>query len=159
MLAWHYSTHLIPRGLVRGYVVRWPGTRYDYKVDKALHRQHRYSWVDVMAAGLTKAEGMELASRMSTLPFVWSQAGGRDYFAELVLPVDFLTEALQRVEEILSPVRDRAELYMMDQTDALGFSIGYKLFDQEAKKWSFNASEVESKFSQMILKIKTESQA
>ena len=158
VLAWHLATHVIPRGLVRGYVVRWPGTRYDFKVEKALHRQHRYSWVDVIATGISSKESMSLASRMSSLPFVWSQAGGRDYFAELVLPVDFLTEALQRVQEILSPVRDRAELYMMDQTDALGFSIGYKLYDQAEKKWSFNASEVESKFSQMILKIKTESQ-
>jgi DNA-binding Lrp family transcriptional regulator len=158
VLAWHLATHIVPRGLVRGYVVRWPGTRYDYKVDKALQRQHRYSWVDVMATGLTKPESMQLASRMSALPFVWSQAGGRDYFAELVLPVDFLTEALQRVQEILLPVRDRAELYMMDQTDALGFSIGYKLFDQDTKKWSFNSKEMEGRFGEMILKIKTESQ-
>ncbi len=153
-LAWHYGTHILGSKLVKGYTLRWPGTKYDYKVDRVLHRQHRYFWTDVIVSDPSKVERMGLMSEVNKLPFLWAEAGGKDYFAQLAFPVDFFTEAMQRLERVLGPVRDRAKVYLPDQTDALAFSLSYKLYDRESKRWTFDASTLQSKFDELVLKIR-----
>ncbi|MDV3243953.1 MAG: hypothetical protein LYZ66_02110 [Nitrososphaerales archaeon] len=153
-LAWHYTAHVVPSQLTKGYTLRWPGTRYDYKIDRALHRKHRYFMIDVMVTGLIEEERMSMMAKVDRLPFLWAEAGGRNYFAQLFIPVDFVTEALQYLEEVLSDVRDRAELYLPDQTHALAFTIGYKLYDDKAKSWTLDPLSITRRFDQLILRIK-----
>lgn len=152
-LAWHYNKH-VKSGLIKGYTLRWPGTKYNFKVERALHRQHRYFWIDLLVRNLSEVERMELVSKVNRLPFVWAEAGGRDYFAQFAFPVDFLTEAMQHLESILGPVRDRAELHMPDQTSALAFTISYKRYNQKSQRWTFDAPALQSRFAELILKIK-----
>ena len=154
VLAWHYTTHVLGRGMIKNYTIRWPGTKYDFKADKALHRQHRYFWVDLLARDLSSVERMGVMAGAGSLPFMWAEAAGRDYFAQFAFPVDFYTEAMQRLSEILKPVRDRAALYSFDQTNALAFVISHGLFDREAKKWTFNQPSLESRFDELLLKIR-----
>ncbi len=153
-LVWHYNTHVLGLGLIKGFTVRWPGTKYDYKIDKVLHRQHRYFWIDLIVRGLSEVERMDLTSKINRLPFVWAEAGGKDYFVQLAFPVDFFTEAMQYIETILGRTRNRAELYIPDQTTALAFTISYKLYDQNAHKWVFDAAALENNFAELILEIK-----
>ena len=40
-LAWHHTAHVCSQKLLSGYTVNWMGTRYDYNLEKALHRKHR----------------------------------------------------------------------------------------------------------------------
>ena len=40
-LAWHLTTHDLARAMLPKYHVNWMGTRYDYTLDKALHRKLR----------------------------------------------------------------------------------------------------------------------
>ena len=154
VLAWHYKTHILGRGLVKYYTVRWPGTKYDSKIDKALHRQHRYFWVDVLVRNPAKVERMDVAAKANSIPFLWAEASGEDYYAQFAFPVDFFTEAMQHLEEILKPASDRAELYMMDQTNALAFTISYRLYDRDSKRWTFNQPSLESRFDELMLKIR-----
>ena len=153
-LAWHYRTHVLGRGLIKNYTIRWPGTKYDFKADRALHRQHRYFWVDILAKDLNDVERMEVMAGVGSLPFLWAEASGKDYFAQLAFPVDFYTEAMQRLQEILKPVRERAALYFPDQTNALSFVISHGLFDREANKWTFNQASLEGRFDELMLKIR-----
>jgi hypothetical protein len=153
-LAWHYKTHVIGRELVKCYTIRWPGTKYDSKIDRALHRQHRYFWVNVVVRDLNKVERMELAAKANSLPFLWAEALGKDYFAQFAFPVDFFTEAMQYLEEILAPVSDRAELYMVDQTNALAFTMSYRLYDQQSRRWTFDQPSLEARFDELMLKIR-----
>jgi hypothetical protein len=153
-LVWHLSTHVIPSRLVKGYTVRWPGTRYDSEIDRALHRQHRYFGVDVLVKDLNEKERMGLMAQLNRLPFLWSEAGGRNYFAQLAIPVDFHTEAFQYLQTAISEVRDRTELYLPDQTRALAFTIGYKLYDQEQRRWTFDSQRVARGFDELIVKLK-----
>ena len=153
-LIWHYRTHIIKSGLISGYTVRWPGTKYESRIERALHRQHAYFWVDLIVRDLNEVERMALMSNISRLPFLWAEAGGKDYFAQLAFPVDYFTEAMQYLAKSINPVRERANLYLMDQTDALAFTISYKLYDEQRRTWTLEVSSLLEKFEGLILRIK-----
>ena len=42
-LAYHYEAHVLRRDLLKGYMVNWLGTRYDYEAEKPVHRKHRFT--------------------------------------------------------------------------------------------------------------------
>ncbi|MDA4127308.1 MAG: transposase [Thaumarchaeota archaeon] len=153
-LTWHYRKHLIGNGLIKGYMVNWTGTRYDPKLERALHRRHRYMWLELMVSGVTETERMELMAKVNQLPFVWFEAGGQNYFAQIAFPMETMTEALSFVKDITSSVRQKASWHFMDQANALRFSIAPNLYDQETKKWKFDQMELLSKFDGLALEIK-----
>ncbi|HYC26493.1 MAG TPA: hypothetical protein VEB67_00545 [Nitrososphaerales archaeon] len=153
-LAWHHAAHVVARGMLRGYSVNWMGTRYDYSVEKALHRKHRYFAADMFVRNVTEKEVMVLRQKMDRLPFIWGEASGKNYFAEVALPVDYVVEGLQYVGETASTMKDRMSLYIIDQTDALSFTIPYSLYDQTNKKWVFNRADLLNRFDQLIMQIK-----
>jgi hypothetical protein len=153
-LAWHYNTHVKQRGLIRGYTLNWMGTRYDFKLDKALHRKHRYFAIDLLAEGLSEVERMELMAKANSLPFLWAEAGGENYWAQFTFPLDNMVEAYQYLTNAIRPVKDKVRLLVMDQTNALSFTISYKLFDERKRAWIFNEEELLSKFGELLLKIR-----
>lgn len=155
-LAWHYTTHVMQRRLLSGYRVNWMGTRYDYAIEKALHRQHRYFAVDLVVRGVTEHETMSLRQAVDRLPFLWSEAVGENYFCEFAFPVDFVVEGLQYLTEAISGVKERTEIYTIDQSDAASFTISYNRFNQARKKWEFNLADLISRFEVLIVEIKKE---
>lgn len=153
-LAWHHTTHVLARGLIPGYTVNWMGTRYDYNLEKALHRKHRYFAVDLLVKDLTELESMTLRQSISKIPFLWGEAGGRNYYAGFAIPVDNVVEGLQYIGNVTGSLRDRMRLYPIDQTEAARFTIPYKLYDVQTRKWAFNKAELTEKFENLILQIK-----
>jgi len=153
-LDWHYRTHVIGNNLLKGYLVNWAGTRYDPRIEKALHRRHKYMWVELLVSDITESERMELMASINRLPFVWLEAGGQNYFAQIAFPMETMTEGLQFIKEAISPVRGKSSWYFMDQANALRFSLVPSLFDPEAKKWKFNQVELLEKFDRLVLEIK-----
>ena len=130
------------------------GTRYDYKLEKALHRRHRYLAIDLFVREVSEIERMEIMSRMNQLPFLWGEAAGKHYYAEFAFPVDSIMEALQYIENSLAKFRNRVEYHVMDITNALAFTISYQLYDDDRKTWTFDSTGLLSRFDSMIMKIK-----
>ncbi len=155
-LAWHYTTHVMARHLFSGYSVNWMGTRYDYGIEKALHRQHKYFAVCLMIRGVTEYQTMSLRQAFDRLPFLWFEAVGANYYCEFAFPVDFVVEGLQYLTEAISSVKERAEIYAADQSDAATFTISYSRFDQARKRWEFNLEDLISRFETLIVEIKKE---
>jgi DNA-binding Lrp family transcriptional regulator len=153
-LAWHYNTHVKQRRLIRGYTLNWMGTRYDFRLEKALHRKHRYFRVDLLAENLSETERMELMSKTNALPFLWAEMGGQSYWAQFAFPIDNIVEAYQYMTDTVEPIKDKARLIVMDQTNALSFTISYKLFDEQRKMWTFDQGQILAKFGDLILKIR-----
>ena len=153
-LSWHYRVHVVGNNLIRGYLVNWAGTRYDPKLEKALHRRHRYMWVELLARGVTENERMELMAKVNQLPFVWLEAGGQNYFAQIAFPSEAITEALGFIKEVVSPIKQKATWHFMDQANALRFSIAPSLYTQEERKWNFNQAELLNRFDKLVLEIK-----
>lgn len=155
-LAWHYTTHVMARRLLSGYSVNWMGTGYDYGIEKVLHRQHKYFAVLLMIRGVTEYETMSLRQAFDRLPFLWSEAVGANYSCEFSFPVDFVVEGLQYLTEAILGVKERAEMYNIDQSNAVSFTISYGRFNQAQKKWEFNLADLISRFETLIVEIKRE---
>lgn len=156
-LAWHYNAHVKGRNLIRGYNINWMGTRYDYVLEKALHRKHRYLGLDLVARGVTEYETMALREQLGRIPFVVSESVGTNYFARLMLPVDFVVEGFQFLGKLTDIVKGKISLYPMDQTDAIAFTVSYQLYDQARKCWTLNEVELAKRFEQLIMEIKERS--
>ena len=155
-LAWHYTTHVMARRLLNSYRVNWMGTRYDYAIEKVLHRQHRYFAVDLLVKGVTDYEAMSLRQAIANLPFLWSETVGANYFCEFAFPVDFVVEGLQFLTQTISPVKEKTEIYTIDQSDAATFTIPYARFSQVRKRWEFNLADLTNRFETLIVEIKRE---
>src|SRR5712692_4820084 len=154
-LAWHNRKHLVGAGLLKGYLINWPGGRFDPQLGKAQHRRHKYMWVELLVRGVTETARMELMAKVNRLPFVWLEAGGgQNYFAQIAFPLETMTEALGFIKEAVSPVRGKAVWHFMDQTDALRFTIVPKLYDSATKKWKFDRAELLNRFEKLALEIK-----
>lgn len=154
-LAWHHTTHVLARGLLPKYTVNWMGTRYDYTLDKALHRKHRYFAVDLFVRDVNEFELMTLRHSIDRLPYLWGEAGGRNYFAEFAIPVDNVVEGLQYLGNVTRSLKDKMRIYPMDQTEALRYTISHMLYDSSSKSWTFNGKELGMKFDQLMIQIKT----
>jgi hypothetical protein len=153
-LAWHYSTHVWQRKLQGGYTVNWMGTRYDYTIEKALHRKHRYLGVGMTVKDVTPLEMMTLREAANRLPFIWAEAAGKDFYAEFTFPIDFAVEAFQYLGRATMEVKDRASIYIIDQTEAARFTISYQLYDDESKMWKFDQTRLIEQYKNLLMKIK-----
>jgi methyl-accepting chemotaxis protein len=110
--------------------------------------------MNLFVKDVTNVEKLTIMQSVNQLPFLWAEASGTSYFAELCFPVENVTEALEYIEQTIAPVREKAEFFMMDLTNALTFTIDYKLFNQESKQWTFNLNEVTERFQNLIVKIR-----
>ena len=111
-------------------------------------------WVELLVSDVTESERMELMANINRLPFVWLEAGGQNYFAQIAFPMETMTEALGFIKEAIAPVRGRSSWYFMDQANALRFSLVPSLYDQEARRWKFDYEELLEKFDRLVLEIK-----
>ena len=153
-LAWHYNNHVVPRGLVKTYRLNWMGTAYDYNADRARQRSHRYFLVELIVKHVQSAELMALRAKVNGLPFVWAEAVGESYDAQIAFPIDFMNEGLQFLATLLEPFRDRAEYFVIDQTNALSFTLSHQLYDAASGHWTFNEAELLSTFDELLLRIR-----
>jgi len=154
MLAWHYTAHVKANHLLQGFSVNWMGTKYDYKIEKGLQRQHRYFALELIVRNVNEFELITLRQQLNTIPFLWSEVVGTNYNADFFIPLDFVVEGIQWLSEVMAPFKGRADLFTMDQTQSLAFTIPYTLFDQTQKKWVFKVEELTQRFDNLILQIK-----
>lgn len=155
ILVWHYRTHVMGRGMLKGYAMYWTGTKYDTKIERALNRRHRYLKILLIAKNLNDVDRMELMSAVNGLPFLWSESvGAACYACELFFPVEMLTEALQYLTKATARFKEKTGIMFMDQTQALAFTITYQLFDQGERRWTFNEAELLGRFGSLFAKIK-----
>jgi hypothetical protein len=156
-LAWHYNTHVVGRHLLRGYSIRWTGTKYDFKFDRALHRKHSYLWEVIVVRNVDELNLAYLRQKLNQLPFLWAEAGGKNYYAELAFSVDYLTESLIYVTEAVSRIKDHVKMLAMDQTNAISFSVPPQLFNEKNRQWVFNEEELMHRFENLVQQIRGES--
>jgi len=152
-LTWHFRNHIMGHGLFKGYKVNWMGTRYDFKLEKAMHKKHKYAFVELLVKNVTPAERAMLMGRINSMPFLWAEAVGSNYYAQMPFPTEMIAEGLTFLEETMAPVLDRATWCITDSTHALWFTIEPSQYDQEEKKWRFELPQLVERFDNLLVQI------
>lgn len=152
-LSWHWVKHVQEKQMIKGYTLRWTGTKYDPKTERLEHRPHRYIFIAVLVREVDEAERVRLTAEMNKVPFIWSEAAGSDYYAEFAFPVEMINDAFVFLKNAISTYGMRAEYHVIDQMNTLSYVISYGLFDGSERMWTFNTEEILARFRSLIMKI------
>jgi hypothetical protein len=154
-LEFHYVDHVEARGLIKTYRITWPGSRYDFKLDKVFSKKHRYTEVTILFEGGTKIENAELISLLNKTPYLWIEAVEPNYYAELFIPSNSYVEFLEYIGDFSGRAGEKMKVFVMDQARALSFTISYKLFDNETRTWRLDSEDNIHRFQNLVARIKT----
>jgi DNA-binding Lrp family transcriptional regulator len=153
-VAYHYEAHVLRRRLIKGYIVNWIGTRYDYEAEKPVHRKHRFTPIEIFADGLDQAERVELMRTVGQLPYAWLEGSGqRSYYAKIVFPNEEITEALDFLGRVVKLSKGKVRCFTMDQAHALWFTLPKQYYDEKNQHWAFNQSDLRQRFSLLVQKM------
>ena len=151
---YHYRKHVVGRGLIRNYRMNWLGTRYDFMLEKAMHRKHRQLLLNLLVTDITDSERMEVRAGMNQFPCLWAEAAGKGfYYAEVAFPSEAAAEGYEALERTLHRVRRKYALYIVDHTNAIGFTLNPQLYDPAESAWRFRSEELLPKFEELVLKV------
>jgi DNA-binding Lrp family transcriptional regulator len=140
-LEFHHREHVKAKGLVKGYRLIWQGTRYDFAQNRPVSRND-YVEITILLEDGTGAEVTELMMLLNSTPFLWSEAYGAAYCAEIFVPTYEYVSLLAYLDKFVSKVGERLRVFTMDQNQAVRFVICHGLFDGESRKWGLDSRSV-----------------
>jgi DNA-binding Lrp family transcriptional regulator len=153
-LVWHYTHHVLTRKLIDGYSIGWHGAKYDFDAEKKKLRPHGYLPMALTVKGINDQERMTLMGTLNRLPFLWSEATGRDYYAQFSFPVENTNEALEYMNQVVRPFGARATCHLLNQKEMLSFTIGHNLYDDANGRWTFEPQGVLARFDALLIKLR-----
>ncbi|HEV2389086.1 MAG TPA: hypothetical protein VGS04_00015, partial [Nitrososphaerales archaeon] len=134
-LEFHYRDHVKTRGLIKGYRLVWQGTKYDREQEMAVSRKELYVELTILLKDATREEVAELMLLLNSTPFLWSEAYGAAYCAEVFLPNQEFVGFMEYIDGFANRAGEKLRIFTMDQTQALRFVVQYDLFDGVSRKW------------------------
>jgi hypothetical protein len=149
-LQYHYSSHLIKKGLVRHYVIGWQGAQLGRHMAESPRRMRRYVLVGFVARRLSGSERVILMDFMSKTPFTWAEAGGNDYLARCAFPIEMATEALEYMRDAIGLLRGKAQYYLVDQRSSEIFPMNERLWDVGKSQWRFDKESILEDFKRRL---------
>jgi len=140
-LEFHRREHVEARGMIKGYRLIWQGTHYDFAQQRPVSRND-YIELTILLENGTRDEVTELMMLLNSTPFLWSEACGAAYCAEVFVPTYEFVGLLAYLDKFASKVGERLRMFTMDQNQAVRFVISYALFDGESRKWQLDSRSV-----------------
>lgn len=154
MLQGHNSKHVLRRGLVRSYGIRWMGSRRHDPRRGGMVVGPRQGYVPlfVLVRDATRAEKLEVSAMLNRVPFLWHEAFGTDYWASMYVPVGHYTESLNYLRGFIQEAPERARLYTADPAGSLSLPFPSQLFDREEKEWQLDPAVVLTEMENLVLR-------
>jgi len=134
-LEFHYREHVKARGLIKGYRLVWQGTRADLDQERSISRKDVYVELTILLEDVTPDELAEVMLLLSRTPFLWSEAYGSSYCAEVFIPHYLFMGFMEYIDPFANRAGRKLRIFVMDQSRAMRFVISYFLFDGESKTW------------------------
>ena len=148
----HANARVMARRFIKGYRLNRMGARLDE--EKGAPKRYRgYQPVDVVVRDVSESERARLMRMTNTLPFLSSEGWGRGYFAGMSFPMSSFFEATQFLAKLISPVKERARWFLVDQSHSSSFAINPELFDPVTRRWSFDKENAFGRMEQLFLGI------
>jgi hypothetical protein len=156
-MQYHYRRHVLGHELIKKYRILWQGTNYNIKTEKAASKPHTYLAISVLAMGTSDAQRAELLVHFNKIPFLWYEASNPSYYAELFVPITSYTEFLRSISALSRRIDCELKTFILDQSNGLRFSIAYRLFEPENRKWQLNSADVLARFRNLMVNVNNSS--
>ncbi len=127
---YHYMEHILRRGLITNFIVRWQGSREE------MQRSILNAFIEFR--NLTEKSLLDVQKVFHRLPFTWFDAISKNrslYLAFLSLPVTQYINLLNYLQASISAYE--FEIKLIDTSCAVGYTLPYEMFD-ETESWVFN---------------------
>ncbi len=130
--SWHFRKHVEALGLFGDYRIGWHGWR------GLPRRAHSYAWMNLIANDLSSQEMTSVRTQLHSIPYLWSEKlGNSDYDAEILIPLQSLTEAFGFLSRILRPLEGRARIFTIDPSAGVNCAVNPELFDEDERQWIY----------------------
>jgi len=132
---YHYMEHIIRRGLITNFIVRWQGLGA-----KAWRSTLN---MPIELRDLTRGSLLEVQKAFHRLPFTWFDAVSSNqslYLAFVSLPIDQYVNFLNYLRTNITDYDRRFGIKFIDTSCADSYTVPYEMFD-EARGWIFNPEE------------------
>lgn len=151
-LGWHYAHHVQAQHLIRDFSIAWHGLKYNFSNDRREgFTKHEYLGVSLIVRETSEQEKMVLRSQLNRLPFLWSEAAGSSYYSQLFFPLGMTNEALEYLKKLLKPYHERAEMFLLDKSEMISFTICHDLWDEPNGRWTFDGAVLARRLKQSAL--------
>ncbi len=144
-----HAEHIARAGLISWYRVNWNRAQVNLETGRPFAPRHRLGlWT--LVSSVTPEELARLSERFNALPFMWLEAGGQDYAAQFVVPLEQTVEVLSYFREVLRPVADRSATYVADPACSRGYSAPLYLVDDSRGDWIFDLDSQISRLKEQL---------
>jgi len=140
-LLYHYHSHVVDRGFVSKYIVRWMGEPKNI-------RKYALLWAKAIIRNVSENELLLVQDTFAKLPFTWSDSYSSEdgfYLIELVLPVPQYVDALSFLQRNLRDSKRRIEILVLDPQFGSAFTLPHHMFEDEVG-WMFEAETAMERF-------------
>ena len=158
--AFRHHRHIVRNQLLDCYRVNWSGSGLrlrseDPKLFSAHSHPHRNSSFNLVFHNLSNSELAEVESKISKLPFVWSDQGGKGFYqTQIIVPLEYQHETFRYLESFLWELEDKLSFHIHDMTDAAWWTIPNQLFDTERNVWGFDENAALAKLDELLIHVK-----
>jgi DNA-binding Lrp family transcriptional regulator len=150
---YHYRSHVLRRGLIKNYKILWQDPRDNSQVGDAGSMPDAYMAVALLVRETTAGQRAKLAASLNQIPFLWFEACDPDYYAEFFVPVTSYIEFLRRIRALAVRTGMGPQVFMLDQSKTLRFTISYKLYNRREKSWELSATDVITRFDSLMVNV------
>lgn len=144
-LRYHYTEHVLKRGLINKYVVYWTSIG-----------QGRALWMFFQFTDLDKKRLLQLENTFHKIPFIFLDGVSVScsfYLVGLIASLKHYLNTLQFASAALSETPYNSELMIVDLSFVRTFSLPFEMFDDEKREWVFDKQLVLEPARQILLRL------
>jgi len=139
---YHFREHVLKRGILKRYILRWQGLEGDYSL----------AYLLVWVKGLTEGEIENVKTVFLRNPFTCFDTYEADkglYTAYITVPINQLQPCLNYIWKSLPNVRSKISYEFIDPNCSRAFTIPIELY-QEGEGWVFNVEKTLKEVNQLL---------
>ncbi len=133
--------HVKERGFIAGYRVNWMKSQKLNASGRYLTSPHKYLVTGVFVKNISYSEQQRIRDALNRLPFLWVEAGGKNYFAELIIPLELSNETIQFINREFAGVSERTRFYILDWGSAISSSTPRHLYQEKKEEWIYDVDQ------------------
>ena len=155
--AYRHARHVEEKHLIESHGIRWTKTQMNQDLGKPFTPPRKFFYNCVCVQGATRKEIDDLSSRLNSIPFLWAELLGKDYFAQIVMPTEQMVEGMSFMRNALAPVAKKSTSFMIEAGYGVSFTPPRDAFDDSTGEWIFDVEKQMSLLREQLKTVREES--